>query len=349
MKRYRSILVVILTLALILGLISCSSQTPSTPSSGTNSTSAADTTPDSGENPSPVELVVAASHSAGTMYLWCVTVAELVNKYSEWLTLTPITTLGSTENIELVHVGDAQLGGVPATTFYMAYEGEGGDWVDNAYHELRSVYASVPGYFQIMAPENSDINTIADLEGKRVAFGVRGSGGEDIVKFWFKCLGIDANSFLDINYISASDSVTAIQEGTLDAFVFTGGIGASVGLELAASPVGLKLISLSDEEVALLTANDPADHPQVIPAGSYPGVDYEVNTVGNSAVIVTTADIPDRAIYEMCRIIDEHYDEIADHNATAYSTAEHTVGDWYGSLPMHPGAEQYFRDKGLIP
>jgi TRAP transporter TAXI family solute receptor len=256
---------------------------------------------------------------------------------------------GTTETTNTLLAGEIKLGVTSSTPTFCAYSGLL-DFKGNPISDIRIVLATYDDAFQIMCPKNSDIKTIQDLKGKRVSLNTMGGGGYLTSVLLLGALGIDAANDIRPYYLTMSESASAVQEGSLDAFIYIGGPGASVGLEMAASNSGLKIISLSEEEIQTIMAEVPVLSPKQISVGTYPGVDYEIRTVGGATSLISTEAVPTEEVYEALKILCEHHDEFVSTNSqAAFSTAENTIISFpKGSIPLHSGAEKYFRELGLI-
>jgi|GEM_PF-767502 len=352
MKKQTKLLSAILALSLFLALTACSAGTTTpTPPVGTPPGQSSET---SGEpTNAPVELLIGASHVSGNMYQWCVATADIVNKYSNWVSIVPITTQGTTETIQLMEVDECQLGGCTGTATVAAYLGEG-EWNGQTNEQLRIVTDTHASYWQIMVPADSPCNSLADLAGRRVSLNTKSSGAYTTNVQLLNNLGIDPDTYFNSFYMSMAESISAIQEGSLDCFLYTGTIGSSAAMELANSRAGLKLISLTDEEVAVIEANNPTNRGLIFPAGSYETIDYDVQTVGGPVTMTANEAVPDDAIYEIVKILNEHYDELVSSLAIAeFTTPENTVADWGDVnahiVPIHDGAIRYYQELGLMP
>lgn len=199
-----------------------------------------------------------------------------------------------------------------------------------------------------MVPEGSEINSISDLEGKRVSFFLMGGTADITTGVIFEALGI---SNFQPRYLDGTDGLSALQDGSIDAMVYTGGLGPSVLMEMAASRNGMKILPFTQDEVhAIEAASEGILRGRTIPEGYYNGDDGEVLTVGSSVPICVSNDLPDEVVYQIVKTLEEHHDELADTlKAASYSTAANTVIDWGDSIiPIHPGAERYFRELGLM-
>ncbi len=228
-----------------------------------------------------------------------------------------------------------------ATNGMYTYEGK-------AIPGMNIMWNAYDGYFNIMVPANSDINSIQDLQGKRVNVGSPTASATLMARYIFETLGIDIYDFCTVTEMSASEAAEALQEGTIDAMISGAGLGASVGVELASSRVGMKLVSFSDDEIKTVTEKTLFVE-GTIPADTYPGVP-ECHTFKNSTVIACLADLPEDVVYECVKQINEHVDELAQVIAVgADSTAENTALAWGDQdlMTVHPGTMKYLKELGL--
>lgn len=296
------------------------------------------------------EILVGASYTTATGYIWNTAASQVVNARSDIIKLSPISTTGSSENLLLIVSGETGMGSVGANNAWTAYTGHE-EWTKNGYEpveDLRVVWNNTPAYFHIMVPADSDINCVEDLRGKRVCMGVQGGGVAVNVSTWLGVLGILDD--IEILYMNDTDAISALNEGGLDVLCSNTGTGSGNAMELASSAVGLKMISLSDEEIAKLEAELPYLHAGIIPAGTYPGVDYDTQTSRSTTIIASKEDLMTTdEVYEFCRLVNENIDElIAAYEPAGYSTAQTTYDDWNGIVPFHSGTEKYLRELGIM-
>ena len=289
-----------------------------------------------------------ASHTTGTIFRWVVPATSILNKNIPDVEITAIPTKGTTENMKYIGSKEALIGAGGGSTAYQAYYGKGA-WKGKPIKSLRVVYALYADAWQIFLPKNSPVNSLSDLKGKRVNLQIPGSGGYTINHTHLKTLGIDPKKEYKPSYFSTKEAVQAMKEGRIDAHLYAGGPRGSAGIELASSRVGLKLISLTDEEIKKIKAAEPDQMEVIVEAGSYPNVDYEVKTVGGMTALLAHEDVPEKVIYNIVKVLEEKHDELVKAIAIAKSsTAKNTVKAYQGVIPFHPGAEKYFKEIGLI-
>ena len=114
-----------------------------------------------------------------------------------------------------------------------------------------------------------------------------------------------------------------------------------------ASSRDIRLISIPDDKMEALREVSPAYMRQVIPAGTYEGVDEDCLTIGNAQHLIVSADLDEEFVYQMTKAIVEELDVIGQgHAVYANLTVEDMAQDL--GIPMHPGAERYYREIGAI-
>lgn len=365
-KKFLRLFSVVLAFAMLLAIAGCggSSSTTNTSSSSGSSSSNSSSSNSSSSNSSSsnssssgssssssagdVEIKMGAGHTAGINYQFNVAAANIITEHCDGLTATPIVTTGGTENLGLLGAGELHTGGVTGSGVVEARDGSP-NFAFDAIPDLAVLWIAAAVYWQICVPADSDIETFADLEGKRVSLDGLGSGGYTTNTTWLTAIGIDWEEYFDCYYLSSAESLEAMQNGELDAFFYAGGVGG-VPLQLAESRTGLKLISLEPDQVEKIVAVSKATTAKTIPAGTYTGIDEEVNTLGSATILTTRISaLTDDQAYAIIKALDEHRDElVATNKSFAYGTVEQLVEEYNGVLEIHPGAQRYLREIGVL-
>lgn len=308
-------------------------------SSGTSAT----TTETAGNTQQQYEYNVGASATSGQSYRWVVPMCEIVNKYSEFVTLNPITTTGSTENVNLMVSGEAELGVGPAATVDNAINGRV-DWEGKPVSGIEYIYYMNPDYLNIYLPANSPVTCLADLKGKTISIGETGAGVYTNTLAALTAMGYSLDDF-KLENLNWTDTCAAITEGWVDGMVGYGSPLVSAVSEMQASPTGLKMVGLTEEEVEMACAANPVFKARTL-TNSYEGIP-PLRTFGGSTALFGRDDIPDEVTYEIAKIINEHVDELAEaFPMGAESTIENSV-DAVTIVPTAGGTLQYMREQGL--
>ena len=194
-----------------------------------------------------------------------------------------------------------------------------------------------------MTLAESDIESIADLKGKRVSVGAPGSGTELNVRALLEANGISYSGFTPQRF-NFNETANAIRDGDIDAGFWSVGPPTSSILNLAATR-DIRLISLSDEEVTNAREEVAVFSPYKLAAGMYEGMDEAVQTIGIPNVLVVNADMDEELAYQLTKLLFENTDElIAVHPAANDTTVKFTMDST--PVPLHPGALRYFEEVG---
>jgi len=165
----------------------------------------------------------------------------------------------------------------------------------------------------------------------------------------FEALGIDKEKyFKQIQYLGKGAALPALKDGAIDAaLVSSPHPGASFIVDMAASPKGAKLISLTDEEQDKIVKKFPQYSKSTIPAGSYDFQKEDMKTTTEYYYLAVSGDAPEDLVYEMAKVLHEKQDELrASAPWTSTATVENTVKN--PGFELHPGAVKYFKEIGAL-
>ena len=287
------------------------------------------------------EFTFTTGGASGTYYGYGNTLAQYITNNTD-LTVTAVVGNGSKANLELMDVGDAQLGFVQNDVASYAYNGTNIFADAEPITCFRAVAALYTETVQIVTC-NPDIKNVADLEGKKVSIGDVGSGVYFNAIDVLSAYGLSEET-IEAQYLSFADSADALKDGKIDAAFIVAGEPTTAVTELCATTEAY-LVELDDEHIAKLMDTSALYAKYTIPAGTYKGIDKDTLTVGVKATIVANADVDEDAVYDIVSTIFENKDEIAE----AY--AKGAVLDLeYASvcgIPYHTGAAKYFAEKGI--
>jgi TRAP transporter TAXI family solute receptor len=251
-------------------------------------------------------------------------------------------TKGSTENVPLLERGEVDLGLVQGEVAYEALTGVG-----RAPADLRILTAmySTAGMFVVRG--DSPARSIADLRGQPVAFGARGSGLVILARYVLDGLGLDQQrDFGAIFLDAAGDGPTMVMDGRAAA-LWGGGIGWPGFVTLAQA--GGRFIAPTASEIERIRARHSFLKPLTVPAGSYPGQDAPIDSVGSWSFVMARPTLGDDLAYRLARALHRGEAEIARRlPQAAETTAANTVAAAPRADLIHPGVARYLREIGLI-
>ena len=286
------------------------------------------------------QLSIATGGTGGVYYPIGGGLAEMINNHIEGAQATAEVTGASVENMGLIMRGDADLATALADTVYQAYTGTD-DFEGRQVENTRALASLYPNAVQLVTLAESDIQSINDLAGKRVSVGAPGSGTELNARAVLESNGISYEDFTP-QRLNFNETADAIRDGDIDAGFWSVGPPTSSILNLAATR-DIRLISLSDEEIANAQEEEAVFAPYELAAGMYDGMDEAVQTIGIPNVLVVNAEMDEELAYQLTQLLFEHTDElIAVHPAANDTTIEFTMNST--PVPLHPGAIRYFEE-----
>lgn len=288
------------------------------------------------------QLSIATGGTGGVYYPIGGGFAEMINNHIEGAQATAEVTGASVENMGLIMRGDADMALALADTVYQAYTGTG-DFEGRQIENTRALASVYPNAVQLVTLAESDIQSIADLAGKRVSVGAPGSGTELNARALLEANGVSYEDFTP-QRLNFNETADAIRDGDIDAGFWSVGPPTSSILNLAATR-DIRLIGLSDEEIANAQEVEAVFAPYELAAGMYDGMDEAVQTIGIPNVLVVNADMDEELAYQLTQLLFENTDElIAVHPAANDTTIEFTMNST--PVPLHPGALRYFEEVG---
>ena len=271
-------------------------------------------------------------------------VAATVNATDPSLDVQTRNTKGSTENVPLLEAGTLDLGLVQGEVAYEALAGIGRPAANLL---IVAAMYSTAGMFVVRA--DSPVRTIADLKGKPVAFGARGSGLVILARYVLDGLGLDQQrDFQAIFLDAAGDGPKMVLDGRAAA-LWGGGTGWPGFTAVARAEGGARFIAPTADEIARIQAKHAFLKRLTVPPGSYPGQTAAIESVGSWSVIMARPSLPDDVAYRLARALHRGEATLA---AKLPQARETTAANTVAAAPrpdlIHPGVRRYLRDIGLL-
>ncbi|MDW4499341.1 TAXI family TRAP transporter solute-binding subunit [Sulfitobacter sp. D35] len=288
------------------------------------------------------QLSIATGGTGGVYYPMGGGLAEVINNHVEGFSATAEVTGASVENMGLIATGDADLAIALADTVQQAYQGTG-RFEGQQLPMVRAVGSLYANMVQIVVAADSDIQSIADLPGKRVSVGAPGSGTEVNAETLLAANGISFDDFT-AERLNFNETADALANGDIDAGFWSVGSPTSSILNLATTNE-IRMISLTDEEVAKADEADPTFAPLSLAGGTYQGVDEDISTLGVPNVLVVSSEMDEETVYQITKAM---YENIADMQAIHPAANETTVEFSMNAtpVPLHAGALRYYEEAG---
>jgi uncharacterized protein len=253
------------------------------------------------------------------------------------------STKASVENLNLLQQGKGELALALGDSVKKAWDGDADAGFKEPLAKLRGIAAVYPNYIQIVASKDSGITSLDQLKGKSLSVGAPKSGTELNARAIFAAAGMSYDDLAKTEYLPFAESVELMKNRQLDATLQSAGLGVASIKDLSTS-IDVQIVSVPEAVVSALGAPYIA---ATIPAGTYQGQDADVPTVAVVNFLVTHEDVSEETAYQMTKLLFENLPELeAAHKAAAQIKLENALNGM--PIPLHPGAERYYKEKGLM-
>ncbi len=281
--------------------------------------------------------------TSGVYYPLGVALSEIYGDGIEGARVQVQATKASVENLNLLQQGKGEVAFALGDSVKLAWEGDKEAGFPAKVDKLRAIAAIYPNYVQIVASKDSGIQTLADLKGKSLSVGAPASGTELNARAIFAASGMSYEDLGKIEYLPFAESVELIKNRQLDATLQSAGLGVASIRDLATS-IPISVVAVPSEIVEKIGSPYV---PAIIPAGTYEGQTEDVPTAAIGNILVTHDSVSEETAYQMTKLLFENLDKLAASHAAAKAiTLENAVKNI--PIPLHPGAERYFKEKGIL-
>ncbi len=290
---------------------------------------------------------IAAGWVTGAYFPMAGAISRIAYKHlqDKGIKVTAESSGASVANAKLIGAGDTDLAILQNDIASYAYEGKK-PMFDAKTPELLGVCTLFPEHVQLVARKDSKIKSPADLKGKKVAIGPVGSGTTENAVQILEGWGLKVEDLGKAEQLTAEQSADYIKDGRLDAAFFTVAIGAAVIMDTSLV-VEVEIVPIAGDNVKKLVKKYPFYAEQVVPGGSYKGNDKDVPTVSVMAMLAARADLEADIVYAILNAMYSDLDQLkkAHDKFKDIAMEKGLVGM---SIPLHPGAQKYFKEKGVL-
>ena len=341
----KNLVALILVSIFVLSLAACGNNAP-TNSTAAPAQPAASTEPAVTES-DPVFNNIKVSAGSGTagggQYVYVGGITNIINTYLPGVEIILEATKGSGENLALLQNGEMDIASIESSIAYNAYIGEDLAEGEEAFPEVRSLFASLPTHFIITTLDQSASN-VEDFAGKIVAFGPH-TGSTDISsRAVFGPKGLNLIESFEVTNAGWGDCFTSM--GDSQVYAVTGGSihPASAITELEASKK-INFVRFTEEQMNTLTTNFPYYKRVTLPAGMYNGLTEEYVTIGAWQAMYANSSMDDDLAYMLTKTVFEHIDVLQSTHSGGYTTVLENIGEQ--PVPLHMGAYRYYQEMGI--
>ena len=262
------------------------------------------------------------------------------------LIASAVSSRGSVDNVNAILSGLRDSGFAQSDVAYWAYTGTGTMEGEEPAEDLRTIAALFEEHIHLVAMKDSGINSVADLKGKRVSLDEPGSGTYVDAKLILEANGLSVDD-VTAEALKGAAAAEGLRNGKIDAFFAVAGYPTGAVVELA-SAAEIKLVPIDGDAAKTLTEKYGFFAESEIPAGTYEGVEASP-TVAVGAQWFTSAAKDEELIYNITKALwNEKSRKLLDvgHAKGTTITAD-TALNGIG-VPLHPGAERFYKEEGLM-
>ncbi|KFE56914.1 TAXI family TRAP transporter solute-binding subunit [Pseudomonas syringae] len=292
----------------------------------------------------PVFINILTGGTSGVYYPIGVALSQIYGEAIPGMKTSVQATKASVENLNLLQSGRGELAFALGDSVADAKNGVEDAGFKAPLTKLRAIAGAYPNYIQIVASKESGIKTLADLKGKTVSVGAPKSGTELNARAIFKAAGLTYEDMGKVQYLPFAESVELIKNRQLDATLQSSGLGMAAIRDLS-SVMPLNYVSIPKDVVAKI--GNAAYQSAMIPANTYDGQPEAVPTVAITNILVTRDDVSDEVAYQMTKLIFDNLTRLGNsHSAAKDIKLENAAKNL--PIPLHPGAERYYKEKGVL-
>ena len=283
----------------------------------------------------------------GTYYPTGGAICRLVNKYKKETKIrcSVESTDGSVYNINKIETGELDFGIAQSDLVYQASKGTG-KFKGNTIKKLKSVMAIYPELLTLVTRKDSSINSIADMKNKRINLGNPGSGNEATTLTLLSVSTIKKDELKFAGTLKASEMPDALRDNKIDGYFYMVG-HPTANIKDATDSVDAKIIALEGSNIDYLIRKYPYFTKANIPARLYKGNPNSIPTFGVKAVLVTSDDVSEKAVYTTVKAILENFDKFKKLHPAYSNISKKSLLNGL-SAPLHKGARKYFKEAGLL-
>ena len=325
-----------LILAMVFALAACGEKQPSNDGNT------------DGDKPARGNVIMTfgTADTGGSMYPAGAAVSQVWTNNVQGVKCNTQTSTGSFQNCQDVSTGEVDVAVATSDVVLNAYNGTGKFADIGKLDNLRVIGAVYTSVLSGVALKSSGLTYIHELLGKRVAVGPAASATENATLAAFDVMGIDSSN-TSLENLGLGDGADSVGDGILDAAFGFAGLPIGGQLNLAATKE-IQVLDMTQEEIDKVLAGNAAYIQTKIPAGTYTGQDNDANTFGVKCLIIVTADMDADLVYDLCKAMNEHTEELAAGNALLKDMTDPSFLCTQMPIPLHDGAQKYYSEQGLI-
>ncbi|WP_312832989.1 TAXI family TRAP transporter solute-binding subunit [Sedimentibacter saalensis] len=329
----KKILAITIMICLLFSVVGCSNGSDNSSSESTNKSSGTQI------------FTMGTGDVGGTLYPVGSAIAKAINDTLPEYKVNVETTSGSPDNARMTGSGELDLGLVTGDVASMAMNGKGA-FEGKAVPKIRALFATFPSVSMWMSLDESEVENVEDLKGEKVSVGMAGSAAEVAANIIFTNAGFKYPDDLDVQYLGVGEGTDAVRDGHVVTHHAFGGYPQGGMLDLAETK-NAHLLAYSDELLNKIVEANSYYYKATVPAGTYKGQDKDMQTFGVKCLFIASEDMDEETAYQITKAAWEKIEDLkAGHSSLSAMTEDFVASDL--PIPLHPGAERYWREIGIL-
>lgn len=293
-----------------------------------------------------VRLNFPTATTTGTIYPLGAGMANVWNEQIDYVRVTAQASDGGIDNLNLLKDGEGHISFANTNIIVDMMEGNP-PFEDRQYDGIKIVAGLYMNPNQFVLREGSGAESIADLEGRDFAPGAPGSTPFQEAEIILPEYGIDFPDGIEVHAVGFTEAIDLMRDNVIDGALIMAGTPAAAVTEMTSTADG-KLVSIEEDARESLMEQYPWYGEYTIPAGTYDNQPEDVHTLGVRITLMADERVDDDVIYELTKVFWENQDVLADaHPVVERIDIENATEDLAG-VPIHPGAERYYQEQGLL-
>ncbi len=292
-------------------------------------------------------ITIGTGGVTGTYYPTGGAICKLVNIYKKETKIrcSVESTDGSVYNINTIQLGELDFGIAQSDVIYNAINGTG-KFKNKPVKELKAVMAIYPELLTLVTRKESNIKSIYDIKDKKINIGNPGSGNEATVLTLLDKLGMSVKDLAYAGQLKSSEMPDALEAKQIDGYFYMVG-HPTANIKDAANSTDIRITPISNEKIDELIKERPYFAKANVPAGLYKGSSVNVPTFGVKAVLVTHADVSDKAVYTVVKAIIQNFERFRKLHPAYNNISKESLLDGI-TAPLHDGAKRYYKEVGIL-
>lgn len=334
-KSMKRILSAVLTAAFMLNtLAGCGGEKKTEAPKGTSATAG-----------DKIKINFPTASASGALYAVGAAITNNWNKTIPGISASSQASAGGIANLNMVADGEAQVSIAISSNAYQALNGTD-SFKDHGYKDLKAIAGLYMNPNQVVVTKKSGITSLEGVKGKHFAVASAGSSVYNECMTHFTAAGLKFPEDIKAEYIAFGGAADMLQNGTLDgAWIMSGAPASAVSQALTSDS---RLLDISDDIIKKLQEKYPWYVKYTIPAGTYPNQSEPVNTTAIKMVMFCRGDLKEDIVYQMTKSFWENIDELGKSQKSLQGLKPADAVKDIATLPLHSGAEKYYREIGVL-